>query len=80
MAKEAAIKVLRPTTGMALTDIEVTMQADGAPALALSGEAARCGEELNLVDYSLSMTHDGEYAAAVLVAVGSDQSNPPLNS
>jgi phosphopantetheine--protein transferase-like protein len=78
-AKEAAIKVLRPTDGMALTDIEVTIRPDGSPTLTLNGAAAMRGEELNLVDYSLSMTHDGAYAAAVLVAVGSDEQSVPMS-
>ncbi len=68
-AKEAAIKVLRPSVGVALTDIEVTIGRDGAPGLSLTGSAAKCGDDLDLVDCSLSLTHDGAYAAAVLVVV-----------
>jgi phosphopantetheine--protein transferase-like protein len=68
-AKEAAIKVLRPQVGVALTDIEVTIGSDGAPELAFSGTAATRGEELDLAECSLSLTHDGAYAAAVFVAL-----------
>lgn len=68
-AKEAALKVLRPTGGVALTDIGVEHGHDGAPTLVLSGEAAARADAVGLVDHSLSLTHDGTYAAAVLVAV-----------
>lgn len=68
-AKEAAVKVLRPGVGMALTDIEVRVGADGAPDLHLTGTAGRCGDALGIGELSLSITHDGAYAAAVLVAV-----------
>ena len=61
---------------MALTDIEVTMRPDGAPTLAFSARQRSRGAELNLVDYSLSFTHDGKYAAAVLVAVGGEPPKP----
>jgi holo-[acyl-carrier protein] synthase len=71
-AKEAAIKVLRPTVGVALTDIEVMIGSDGAPELALSGAAATRGDELDLAECSLSLTHDGAYAAAVFVALAGD--------
>jgi phosphopantetheine--protein transferase-like protein len=76
-AKEAAIKVLRPTAGMALTDIEVTVGRDGEPVLTLSGAAARRAFELDLVESSLSLTHDGAYAAAVLVAVTGERPTEP---
>ena len=78
-AKEAAIKVLRPAVGIALTDIEVTIDADGAPRLTLTGTAARCREELHLTDCSLSLTHDGAYAAAVLVGLTRERSEPTLD-
>jgi holo-[acyl-carrier protein] synthase len=71
-AKEAAIKVLRPVAGVALTDIEVTIGSDGAPELAFSGTAASRGQELDLAECSLSLTHDGAYAAAVFVALAGD--------
>ncbi len=71
-AKEAVIKVLRPTAGVALTDIEVVVGRDGAPTIELTGSAADAATGFSLEHSSLSLTHDGPLAAAVLVALGPD--------
>jgi phosphopantetheine--protein transferase-like protein len=72
-AKEAAFKVLRPTQGVAWRDIEITIGRDGAPELSLTGTAERCRRAVGLTDCALSLTHDGAYAAAVLVGVADEQ-------
>jgi holo-[acyl-carrier protein] synthase len=69
-AKEAAMKVLRPAREQALpwTAIEVLRGPDGAPALTLHDAAARLAETAGLRDFAVSLTHEDEYAAAVVVA------------
>jgi holo-[acyl-carrier protein] synthase len=69
-AKEAAMKVLRPSAEQALPwgSIEVISQADGWVALQLSGAAAELAEEAGIEDLQLSITHEGQHACAVVVA------------
>ncbi|MGB8861961.1 MAG: holo-ACP synthase, partial [Ilumatobacteraceae bacterium] len=64
-AKEAVIKVLRPTGGMSYRDIEVVLDVDGAPAIAFSGAARDRAHALGLDGGSVSISHDGDYAMAV---------------
>lgn len=69
-AKEAAVKMLRP---MAQTpqwrSMEIVREPNGAPVLALHGDAARLAEQASVVDMSVSMTHEGDLATAVVVAL-----------
>lgn len=68
-AKEAALKVLRPgETGMALTSIEVLRGEDGSVGLSLTGPAAEVARAAGLSELSLSLTHEGAFAAAVVIA------------
>lgn len=68
-AKEATLKVLRlDDVGVALTSIEIVSRSGGAVDLALSGNAAELARECRLTDFSVSLTHEHEYAAAVVVA------------
>jgi holo-[acyl-carrier protein] synthase len=68
-AKEAAVKVLRPTGARpAWRDIEVRRAPDGACDLHLTGYAARLAEEAGINDVAVSLTHEGEMAAAVVIA------------
>ena len=71
-AKEAMTKVLRPTLGAPYTDIEVVLGAAGEPNISLTGHMAERATEIGLVDYSLSLTHDGGYAMAFVVAMIDD--------
>ncbi|MCU1492006.1 MAG: acpS [Acidimicrobiaceae bacterium] len=67
-AKEALIKVLEPTGAQPeWRDIAVRRRSSGACELVLSGEALRQAELAGVARLSLSMTHEGEYAAAVVV-------------
>lgn len=68
-AKESVVKVLRPTGGVRFHDAEVRLDAGGRPEIALHGELARHADRIGLVDSSLSLSHDGGLATAVLVAV-----------
>jgi holo-[acyl-carrier protein] synthase len=67
-AKEAAIKALGlADIGVAWTDMEVRRAADGHCTLSLHGAAQRQARALGADSIALSLTHDGDYAAAVVV-------------
>jgi holo-[acyl-carrier protein] synthase len=69
-AKEAAIKAFNLSeTGVSWRDIEVQKQPDGACSLALHGRAAVKVAELGVSEIALSLSHDGDYAAAVVTAL-----------
>lgn len=68
-AKEAVLKVIGGLKdGMALTDIEVSRLADGAPSVALTGMARTCAETLGIARIHISLTHSAASAAAVAIA------------
>lgn len=75
-AKEAVIKVLRPTAAMSYSDVEVVLGADGAPAIALWGAARERANAIRLSGGSVSMSHDGEYATAVFAASVTEEQTP----
>lgn len=71
-AKEATIKVLRPGAELRWIDfrsIEVQRQPDGSPQLVLTGDAAALAAAAQLGAFTLSMSHEGDYATAVVVAL-----------
>lgn len=70
-AKEAARKLLRPADapGIGWRDVEVCRAPEGGPALLLHGAAARRAAELELGELAVSLTHEAEWAAAVVTAV-----------
>jgi holo-[acyl-carrier protein] synthase len=74
-AKEATIKALRPSVGLAYSNIEVITAPSGAPAMAVSGAAAEWVDELDLSSSSVSLTHEGDFAAAIFVAIIADDSH-----
>jgi holo-[acyl-carrier protein] synthase len=69
-AKEATLKVLRPGKSDAVpwTTIEVHRNPSGWTQLRLSGPAAALAADAGLGELALSLTHEGEYASAVVVA------------
>ncbi len=68
-AKEATIKALRVAHhGISWRDIEVRRSTDGDCALVLHGAAEKAAHEAGLSVASLSLTHEGDYAAAVVLA------------
>jgi holo-[acyl-carrier protein] synthase len=68
-AKEATLKILAADDdGVSLRDIEVRCEPSGRVQLALHGRAAELAIEAGLVDLALSLTHDGDLAAAVVFA------------
>ena len=68
-AKEAATKVLRPVDqAVAWKSIEVQRASGGWTELVLRGAAAALAREQGLSDFAVSLSHDGGFAAAVVVA------------
>lgn len=66
-AKEATIKALNlGEAGVSWKDIEVRKLVDGECALALHGAVAEIARKMGLAGTSLSMSHDGDYAGAVV--------------
>ena len=68
-AKEAAMKALRVgDRPVSWQEIEVRRAADGAPTLVLHGAAAALADEAGLSQFALSVTHERQYASAIVVA------------
>jgi holo-[acyl-carrier protein] synthase len=66
-AKEAVIKALSlAETGVNWRDIETVRRRDGSCAVVLHGAAQRAAERLGVSQILLSMSHDGDYAIAVV--------------
>jgi holo-[acyl-carrier protein] synthase len=68
-AKEAVLKVLRPAADRAVPwrGIEVRRAPAGFTELELSGAAAEEAHAQGVGDLAVSLTHEGEYASAVVV-------------
>lgn len=75
-AKEAAIKALRlANAGVSWLDIEVRKLPDGDCELALHGRVAVLARQLGVEQIALSLSHDGDYAGAVVTALCRTQVN-----
>jgi holo-[acyl-carrier protein] synthase len=76
-AKEAAAKALgvglrglgSPSSGVAWTDIEVGRDPSGRPWLLLHGAAAERAASLGIAEWSLSLSHSGGMAIALVVGL-----------
>ena len=69
-AKEATIKVLRPTTNQPeWRSIEIRRHPAGWCDIRLSGTAATLAQQQGISDLAVSLTHEAGMAAAVVVAV-----------
>jgi holo-[acyl-carrier protein] synthase len=69
-AKEATIKVLRPTGHKPnWRSIEVRRDPGGWCSISLSGHAATLADEAGIDELEVSLTHDEDVAAAVVVAL-----------
>ena len=81
-AKEATFKVLRPTGHQPdWRSVEVRRHATGWCTMALSGHAAALAQEAGIGELAVSLTHDGDVAAAVVVALcnsGADGTTPTI--
>lgn len=68
-AKEATLKVLPlADQGVSLRTIEVRREPSGRVFLKLTGKTAALAAAAGVVDLALSLTHEGGFAAAVVVA------------
>jgi len=73
-AKEAAFKALRVEEAQpAWTSIEVLREPGGWCRLGISGRAAGIAKERGVAELLVSLTHEDELAAAVVVATAADQ-------
>ena len=69
-AKEAAIKALRMSeAGLNWREIEVVQLLEGGCKLVLHGKAKRCSDAAGVTSLALSLSHDGDYAGAVVTAL-----------
>jgi holo-[acyl-carrier protein] synthase len=69
-AKEATIKVLRPAGHQPdWRSIEVRRHSEGWCTMALTGHAAALADQAGVADLAVSLTHEGDVAAAVVVAL-----------
>jgi holo-[acyl-carrier protein] synthase len=72
-AKEAVAKVLGCGIGFVhWQDIEILSSKSGEPFLKLHGKAIEAANQLGIIDWSISITHTRSLAAAVAVALCSD--------
>lgn len=72
-AKEAVIKALRlGSAGVGWRDIEVRKLDDGDCSVRLHGRAAAIASERGVRDIVLSLSHDGDYAGAVVTILLND--------
>jgi holo-[acyl-carrier protein] synthase len=68
-AKEAAVKLLRePDLAAPWHDVEVVTDLGGWPTLRLRGPARELAVRRGLHDLDVSMSHDGDYAIAMVTA------------
>jgi holo-[acyl-carrier protein] synthase len=75
-AKEAVMKVLGVGLGsLSLVDVEVASRTGEAPSIILQGPALAARTRLRVMDLSVSMSHEGEWATAFAVALVEEESS-----
>jgi holo-[acyl-carrier protein] synthase len=67
-AKEALAKALGAPGGLHWLDADVVREGSGQPRLQVSGSIAARAAELGVARFHLSLSHDGGFACAVVVA------------
>ncbi|MDB4969835.1 MAG: acpS [Myxococcales bacterium] len=73
-AKEAAVKALGLVErGVGWRQIEVTREESGMCRLSLHGAARDAAAEAGVVELALSLSHEGDYATAVVFAMRNGQ-------
>jgi holo-[acyl-carrier protein] synthase len=76
-AKEAVSKALgvgmqiMASNGIGFKEVEILPDGNGKPHIHLHGRASARAEELGLAEWSVSLTHEREYAVAFVVATDS---------
>jgi holo-[acyl-carrier protein] synthase len=75
-AKEAAVKALGlAERGVGWRQIEVTRQPSGSCALRLHGAARDAAVEAGVAELAVSLSHEGDYATAIVLAMRNRQEN-----
>jgi holo-[acyl-carrier protein] synthase len=69
-AKEAVIKALGGAPGIEWYGIEVGKETTGKPVIWLHGETAKLALRLGIRKFHVSISHDGDMAAAYVIAEG----------
>ena|ERR1700691_6252266 len=70
-AKEATCKALGVGwNGINWKEVEVVKRQSGEPALTLHGRAAKLAESLGLSHFEVSISHEQDYATALVLAYG----------
>jgi holo-[acyl-carrier protein] synthase len=69
-AKEAAAKALGAPRGYGFHDCQVLTDPDGRPSLRISGVLAEVSQQRGVTAWHVSLTHDADLAAAIVVAEG----------
>jgi holo-[acyl-carrier protein] synthase len=67
-AKEAVAKALGAPGNLLWTDAEVTTEPSGRPRLLVTGTVAARAEELGVLSWHVSLSHDAGVASAVVIA------------
>lgn len=67
-AKEAVMKALEDTRGVGFLECQVVTLPSGKPTLTLSGYLSELAHELGVTDWHVSLSHDGGFAMAFVVA------------
>jgi holo-[acyl-carrier protein] synthase len=76
-AKEAVIKSLGlAEAGVGWRDIEVVKQADGSCTIALHGRARQVARDKRVRRIAVSLSHDGDYAGAVVQVLAEHSAEP----
>ena len=77
-AKEAVLKVIGSADGVDPRTVEIA-QEDGRPVVRLSGLAAALAERAGLGPIDVSLSHSGDHALAVAVALTHERPHEPRN-
>jgi holo-[acyl-carrier protein] synthase len=67
-AKEAVAKVLGAPPGLRWTDVVVMREENGRPVLVIQGTVAAAAAELGISNWHVSISHDGGFCVAMVVA------------
>ncbi|GIH29162.1 holo-[acyl-carrier-protein] synthase [Acrocarpospora phusangensis] len=69
-AKEAVAKALGAPPGLSHQDAEVRRDPDGRPSLSVGGRAGEVAAALGVRTWHVSLSHDGGFALAYVIAEG----------
>jgi holo-[acyl-carrier protein] synthase len=77
-AKEAVLKLIGTADGVDPRSVEIALER-GRPVVRLSGRAATLAEEAGLGPIDVSLSHSGDHAIAVAVALSHERPHEPRN-